>query len=71
MKIVLFISCYFSKKLISVSFCHEDFKKRLLIKVNIKNFAEYICRQLKYHQHKIRSNTGLSLELIVNVFHAL
>ena len=70
MKIVLFISCYFSKKLISVSFCHEDFEKHLLIKVNIKNFAEYICRQLKYHQQKI-SNTGLSLELIVNVFHAL
>ena len=32
-----------------------------------KNFSEYICRQLKYHQHRIKNKTGISLEIILNV----
>ena len=59
MKLVLFISYYFSKKLTCVSLCHKHLKKHLLMKVNIKNFFEYICRQLKYHQHSIKSKTGI------------
>ena len=27
-----------------------------------------ICRQLKYHQHRIRSKIGISLEIILNAF---
>ena len=37
----------FQKILSFVSLCHKDFKKNLLIKVSIKNFSEYIFRQLK------------------------
>ena len=37
----------FQKILSCVSLCHKDFKKHLLIKVSIKNFSEYIFRQLK------------------------
>ena len=29
---------------------------------------EYICSQLKYHQHRIRGKAGISLEMILNVF---
>ena len=31
----------------------------------------YICRQLKQHQHKIKSKTGISLEITPNVFKCL
>ena len=45
---------------------YKDFKKHLLTKVSIKkNFSEYISRQLKEHQHKIRSKTGILLEITV------
>ena len=71
MKLVLFIRYYFSKKLTCVFLCHKDLKKHLLIKVNIKKFSEQICRQLKYQQHRIRSKTGISLEIILNVFKCL
>ena len=36
MKLVLFISYYFSKKLTCVSHCHKDLKKYFLMKVNMK-----------------------------------
>ena len=43
----------------------------MLIKVTIK-FSEYIFRHLKQKcQHKIRSKTGISLEITVNVFKCL
>ena len=61
MKLVLFISYYFSKKLTWVSLCHKDLGKHLLITINVKIFSEYICRQLKYHQHRIRIKTDISL----------
>ena len=49
MKLVLFISYYFSK------ICHKNLKKYLLMKVNIKKFlSKYICRQLKCN-HFIRN----------------
>ena len=31
----------------------------------------YICRQLKYHQHRIKSKTSISFEIILNVFKGL
>ena len=34
----------------------------------LKNLSEYICRQLKYHQCRIRGKTGIWLEIILNVF---
>ena len=75
MKILLFKLLFLKKrkkekeKKKDVSLCHKDFKKHLLIKVwTLKNLFDYICRQLKYHQHKIRSKTGISLEIILNVF---
>ena len=61
----------FQKILSCVSLCHKDFKKHLLIKVSIKNFSEYIFRQLKSHQHKIKSKIGISLEIALNVFKCL
>ena len=68
MKLVLVISCS-QKNPTYVSLCHKDLKQSLLVKVNSKN--TYICRQLKYHQHRIRSKTGISLEIILNVFKCL
>ena len=41
------------------------------MKVNINNFFEYICRQLKYHEHSIRGEIGISLKIILNVFKCL
>ena len=38
------------------------------MKLNIKSFSEYICRQLKYHQNIIRCKFSISLEIILNVF---
>ena len=38
-------------------------------KVNIKKyFSEYIFKQLKYHQHRIRNEFGISLDNILNDF---
>ena len=37
----------------------------------LRNFSEYICKQLKYHQHRIRSKTGISLDIILIVFSCL
>ena len=37
------------------------------MKVNIKIFSEYICRQLKY-QHRIRNEIRILLEVTVNAF---
>ena len=68
MKLVLVISCS-QKNPTYVSLCHKDLKQSLLVKVNSKN--TYICRQLKYHQHRIRSKTGISLVIILNVFKCL
>ena len=35
----------------------------------IKNFFEFICRQLKYYQHGIRSKIGISLQIIQQHIH--
>ena len=67
MKIYLFELSLFKKILSHVSLCHKNFKKHFLIKVIIKNFF----RQLKQHQHKIRSKTGICLEITLNVFKCL
>ena len=37
----------------------------------MKNFSEYVCRQLKYNRHRIRSKICFSLEIILNVFKCL
>ena len=37
------------------------------MRVSINYFSEYIFRQLKWHQHKIRSKTDISSEITVNV----
>ena len=58
---------FFQKILSCVSICNKDFKKHFLIKVSIKNLSEYFFRQLKLHQHKIRTKTGISLEITLNV----
>ena len=34
-----------------------------------KNFFECICRQLRYHQHGIRSKIGISLQIIQQHIH--
>ena len=34
------------------------------MKVFIKNLSEYTCKQLKYHQHRIKSDTGILLEIV-------
>ena len=57
----------FQQILSCVSLCHKDFKNHLLTKVSVKNFSEYIFRQQKWHQHKITSKTGISLEITLNV----
>ena len=67
MKFVRFISYYFSKKLTCVSIGHKYLKRQSLIKI-LRFFSEYICRQLKYHQHRVRSKTGISSETIASVF---
>ena len=41
-------------------------KKKIL-----KNISECICRQLKYHKNRIRSEIGISLEIILDVFTCL
>ena len=33
----------------------------------LKNFPVYIFKKLKYHQHKIKSKTDISLEITLNV----
>ena len=38
------------------------------MKINIENFSEYISRQLKCHQDRIRSDIGILLEItLLNV----
>ena len=37
----------------------------------LRNFSEYIRKQLKYHQHRIRSKTGISLKIVLNVLKCL
>ena len=44
----------------------QRFQKQLLIKA-LKKFSEYICRQLKWHQHKIRSRSSISLEITLSL----
>ena len=65
-KILLFKLLFFQKILSCFSLCHKYFKKHLLVKA-LKDFSEYFFRQLKQHQHKIRSKTGISLEITLNV----
>ena len=37
----------------------------------IKNLSEYTFRQLKQHQHKIKTETGILLEITLNIFKCL
>ena len=50
-----------------VTLGYKDVKKHLPMKANTKSFSEYIRKQLKY-EHRIRSKTGTSLEVILNFF---
>ena len=45
-------------------------KKFKVTKVN-KNFSKYMYRKLKYHLHWVRSEIGISLEIILNVSECL
>ena len=36
------------------------------MKVNYKNFSDYIPRQPKHHQHRTRSETAILLEIILS-----
>ena len=71
MKIVLIISCYFFKK---IPVCLGPKNLIKLMKVNIKTIFNYqqfltiIPRQLKHHQHGIRSEIDISLEIILIFF---
>ena len=41
--------------------------KRYAFHANAKKLSEYICRHLKYHHHRIRGKTGISLVITLNV----
>ena len=45
-------------------------KKFKVTKVN-KNFSKYMYRKLKYHLHWVRSEIGISLDIILNVSECL
>ena len=46
----------------------RDLKKHfMLMKKNIKKNPGYICIQLKYYQHRIRSEIGILLEIILSM----
>ena len=67
MKIQL-LKLLFLKKTDLCLFLPQRFQKTFAHKsITLKNFSEHICRQLKQHQEKIRSKTGLSLEITLNV----
>ena len=48
---------------------HKSSKKHF--KLIWKDLSDCIYRQLNCHQHRIRSETGISLEIILNVFKCL
>ena len=54
-----------------ILFATKILKKHLLIKMSIKKLSEYNFRQLKYHQLKIRSKTGIWIEITLNVLNCL
>ena len=66
---LLFISCYFSKQLTLYTLDTKIWKNILSSYESKKNI--WICRQLKYYQLRIRSEIGISLEIILNVFKCL
>ena len=66
-------SYYFSKKKKKASLpLHQRFQKAFAEKIKYqKNFSEILFRELKQHQHNIRSKTAISLEITRNVFKRL
>ena len=62
MKIVLFISYYFSRKtdLCFVFFGFNDLEKFCSESQLLKNLSEYIRSQLEYHWYGIKSKMGIS-----------
>ena len=58
---IQFISYYFSKQLTCIPWIKSLKKHFKLMKVNVKKLSEYITKQLKYHQHRIRSKISISL----------
>ena len=67
MKSVLYKIVLFLKKHLCLPLS-QRFEKTFDLENKLKHLSEYICRQLKYHQHRIRSETGMSLEIILDVF---
>ena len=67
MKSVLYKIVLFLKKHLCLPLS-QRFEKTFDHENKLKHLSEYICRQLKYHQHRIRSETGMSLEMILDVF---
>ena len=72
MKIVLSVIYLCSKKLYYASLHYKDSKKNICSWILIsKNFLEYICSHLKYNQYRIKSKTGISLEISKSIFKCL
>ena len=71
MKVLLFISYYFSKKQIVFPFAIKDNKKHLLVKVNIKIFLEIHMKRVKISLTQDKKLNCLFLENILNVFKCL
>ena len=66
---LLFISCYFSNQLTLYTLDTQIWKNILSSCESTKNIG--ICKQLKYYQLRIRSEVGISLEIILNGFKCL
>ena len=68
MKVVMFISNYYSKKFWPVSpFAAKILRKYFLMKNNAKTFPWIHLQTTKISSHRIRSKTGIWLEIILNV----
>ena len=49
-----------------VSLEHKYLEKHFMfMRVNVKKLLECISKQLRYHQHGTRSETGVSLEIML------
>ena len=71
MKVLLFISYYFSKKQIVSPFAIKDTKKHLLMKVSIKIFLEIHMKRIKISLTQDKMLNCILLEHILSIFKCL
>ena len=65
----MFISYYFSRKTDQCLLLPQRFEKIFSHESKYqKKLSVYIWRRVKYHQHRIRNKTGISLVIILNAF---